>query len=85
MSSEEFQDEFDSQIDLTSEPPQLATYRSNQRPKIAAGETRPVSIYFGCCRVTATLKPPQHVMSGASDLWRVHCPRCGGLIEVLVQ
>jgi hypothetical protein len=24
-------------------------------------------------------------MSGASDLWRVHCPRCGGLIEVLVQ
>lgn len=73
------------ELDLISEPwlPSEGTVHSKQFRKTAKASQ--VRIHFGCCRLTYTLAPPEHVIRGESDIWRVHCPRCGGLVEVLVQ
>lgn len=81
-------DHWESELDVTSEP-ELSSQDAPELSQAARAKRRPVGqqvrFYFGCCRVTFLLNPPTHVMIGESDIWRVHCPRCGRLTEVLVK
>lgn len=89
-SAEDFsQDPLESQLDISSEmPPSTSDPKDSQIPtgiRRRAEGRQQVRFYFGCCRVTLALNPPQHVLVGQSDIWRVHCPRCGTLTEVLIK
>jgi hypothetical protein len=94
MASVDYPEENPNHLDLSSDPPPLPKPLPEvlpQSPSIREatrrrrGTNRSVRFYFGCCRVYATLIPPEHVMRGDSDLWRAHCPRCGGLVEIVFQ
>jgi hypothetical protein len=85
-----------SQLDLSSEPvrqTRTGADRQTIRPQQQSSPQQPsrhqrqprVRLYFSCCKVFAYLTPPQHVLQGEADLWRAHCPRCGGLIEILFE
>lgn len=76
------------ELDISSDPPMAsgqAEARQSNQQELGQDSVRPVRLYFGCCRVYAQMLPPEHVLQGRSDIWRVHCPRCGGLIEILFQ
>lgn len=75
-----------SQLDLSSDPVRQSdtgAHRHFVRPQ--PSQQQRVQLYFACCKVFAYLTPPQHVLQGDADLWRAHCPRCGGLIEILFE
>lgn len=77
-----------SQLDLTSDPPTLGrssppNTKSSRIQRPAARQQ--VQLFFECCKVAANLTPPLHVLQGKSDIWRAHCPRCGGVTEILFE
>ncbi len=77
-----------SHLDLSSDPPQLptsSTPQSSQQKRASHSRQAKVKLYFGCCRTFAILAPPAHVLAGEADIWRAHCPRCGGLVEILFE
>ncbi len=43
-----------------------------------------VRILFRCCQVDAYMVVPQRVLAGETNVWRVHCVRCGRLVEIPV-
>lgn len=78
-------------LDLTSDP----SPKSQNKPgsnntadesDLAAARSVPkrrkVRVYFGCCRVYYLVNLPDQVLYGKQKLWRLHCPRCGQLIEI---
>lgn len=86
MSAEKTPDDSGYHLDLTSEPPSVpSTNASKIGKRENASASQRVRLYFGCCRVSATLIPPDHVLRGDTDIWRAHCPRCGGLTEIFFQ
>jgi hypothetical protein len=85
-----------SQLDLSSEPMPLGNAGQSESSsqnlsgaeprRINAKNRRPlVRLRFGCCKLFADLRPPEHVLQGKSDVWRAHCPKCGSLVEILVE
>jgi hypothetical protein len=86
MNNKNQPEEPSNQLDLTSEPPAIAPSTAKKPQKINKVSTsQRVRLFFGCCRVSATLTPPEHVLQGDADVWRAHCPRCGALTEILFQ
>ncbi|RMF43085.1 MAG: hypothetical protein D6753_06080 [Planctomycetota bacterium] len=45
---------------------------------------RRIRVLFRCCRVDAYLVVPPAVLAGQTSVWRVHCVRCGRLVEIPV-
>lgn len=43
-----------------------------------------VRVLFGCCQVYARIPVPLRVLQGDLCTWRVHCVRCGKMVEVPV-
>lgn len=80
-----------SKLDIVSEP-NLPLRHGNQASakkqaggKQPANKVRTVRVLFGCCNVYANLGVPKHVQELTSDVWRVHCVRCGRLVELPVE
>lgn len=76
------------ELDLTSEP--RAPFLDGERLDVgrrteARGRQRGIRIYFRCCRVYTRLVPPDRVLNGRAATWRIHCPRCGKLLEVPIE
>jgi len=43
---------------------------------------RDVQVVFRCCKVHWRFPIPDEVLNGVKDSWIVHCPRCGGKLEL---
>lgn len=76
-----------SELDLTSEPLPLKspTAQPPRRPQLNYPRQSRIRLHFNCCKVLANFSPPDHVLQGKADVWRVHCPRCGRLTEILFE
>lgn len=66
-----------SELDISSEPTPPSA--STRQAKPVAKTTR---VLFTCCRVYARVPVPAKVLTGELSAWRLHCPRCGQLIEI---
>ena len=43
---------------------------------------RDVQVVFRCCKVHWRFPIPTEVLAGIKESWTVHCPRCGGELEL---
>lgn len=72
----------DGELDITSDidsPPRPATpLRGNTDRR----RRKSIRILFGCCQLYTRLTVPKRIMTGELKSWRVHCPKCGKLVDI---
>ncbi len=82
----------DHRLDITSDPALPSDGSSTSPGNGAAGQPakskskarKTVRIWFGCCSVYARIPVPDRVMKSQTSTWRVHCVKCGQLVEIPV-
>jgi hypothetical protein len=74
-------------LDLTSEPEGKRPNQATRSPDLAseplsAGNLQQVQVLFRCCKVYWRFPIPPEILSGEKMSWFVHCPRCGGKLQL---
>lgn len=67
-----------SEVD-SSQLPQATNQQPLSRP------AKQVRILFGCCNVYASIHLPDRIRGKVGETWRVHCVRCGQLVEIPID
>ena len=72
----------DGELDISSDPSESRIVESSHESQRRIQPKKSIRVYFGCCRTYAAIPMPEKVRNRQLSVWRVHCVRCGRLVEI---
>lgn len=72
----------DGELDISSDPSESRIVDSSMESKHRSQSKKMLRVYFGCCRTYAAIPMPEKIRNRQLAVWRVHCVRCGRLVEI---